>query len=210
MITLTPINIVQGAADLLWSPVLRKFPTLQVRALGGRHRLDALLPRAHRLRLPQHRFWTDQDFGDKLPSEVFREHVVLCFIDDRGRRREAPRHRRRQHHLGVRLPALRLDVAASPGDPGRADARAFPTTRSTRSPTRTRCGSSATTRSGTSPRPAGHGGRAACPGERRGPEPAKPRGSEAERRWRHRHGRPGREAARDHVHDVRVSVRPRR
>ena len=29
LITLQPINIVQAAADLLWSPVLRKFPTLR-------------------------------------------------------------------------------------------------------------------------------------------------------------------------------------
>ena len=29
-----------------------------------------------------HRAWTGEDFGDKLPSEVFREHVQGCFIDD--------------------------------------------------------------------------------------------------------------------------------
>ena len=26
--------------------------------------------------------WTGADFGDKLPSQVFREHVQTCFIDD--------------------------------------------------------------------------------------------------------------------------------
>ena len=26
--------------------------------------------------------WTGQDFGDRLPSEVFNEHVITCFIDD--------------------------------------------------------------------------------------------------------------------------------
>jgi predicted TIM-barrel fold metal-dependent hydrolase len=26
--------------------------------------------------------WTGQDFGEKLPSEVFREHVLTCFIVD--------------------------------------------------------------------------------------------------------------------------------
>jgi predicted TIM-barrel fold metal-dependent hydrolase len=30
----------------------------------------------------QHKAWTHQDFGDRLPSDVFREHVVTCFIDD--------------------------------------------------------------------------------------------------------------------------------
>ena len=34
LITLTPINIVQAAADLIWSPVLRKFPNLKI-ALSG-------------------------------------------------------------------------------------------------------------------------------------------------------------------------------
>ena len=35
LITLHPINIVQAAADLLWSPVLRKFPDLQVALSEG-------------------------------------------------------------------------------------------------------------------------------------------------------------------------------
>ena len=29
-----------------------------------------------------HHQWTLNDFGDKLPSDVFREHIVTCFIDD--------------------------------------------------------------------------------------------------------------------------------
>ena len=29
-----------------------------------------------------HHRWTGADFGDKLPSQVFREHVQGCFIDD--------------------------------------------------------------------------------------------------------------------------------
>ena len=31
----------------------------------------------------RHHAWTGQDFGDKLPSEVFNEHVLTCFIDDK-------------------------------------------------------------------------------------------------------------------------------
>jgi len=30
----------------------------------------------------RHHVWTGQDFGDQLPSQVFRERVVTCFIDD--------------------------------------------------------------------------------------------------------------------------------
>ena len=29
-----------------------------------------------------HRAWTQQDFGGKLPSEVFRERFLTCFISD--------------------------------------------------------------------------------------------------------------------------------
>lgn len=29
-----------------------------------------------------HRVWTGQDFGDRVPSEVFREHFLPCFIAD--------------------------------------------------------------------------------------------------------------------------------
>jgi len=29
-----------------------------------------------------HRAWTRQDFGAKTPSQVFREHVLTCVIDD--------------------------------------------------------------------------------------------------------------------------------
>jgi hypothetical protein len=30
----------------------------------------------------RHHRWTGQDFGGRLPSEVFRAQVVTCFIDD--------------------------------------------------------------------------------------------------------------------------------
>ena len=32
----------------------------------------------------QHRFWTHQEFGDALPSEVARDHFTFCFISDRA------------------------------------------------------------------------------------------------------------------------------
>ena len=52
MITLQPMNIVQAAADLLWSRVFHKFPDVRFALSRGRHRLDPVLPRAGRLRLP--------------------------------------------------------------------------------------------------------------------------------------------------------------
>jgi len=82
LITLTPINIVQAAADLIWSPVFRKFPNLKVAlSEGGIGWIPYFLERID-YGYQHHRAWTLQDFGDKLPSEVFNEHVITCFIDD--------------------------------------------------------------------------------------------------------------------------------
>ena len=82
MITLQPINIVQAAADLLWSPVLRKFPQLTVAlSEGGIGWIPYFLERVDSV-YKHHRFWTHQDFGGKLPSEIFKERIVTCFIQD--------------------------------------------------------------------------------------------------------------------------------
>ncbi|HET6810570.1 MAG TPA: amidohydrolase family protein [Acidimicrobiales bacterium] len=82
LITLTPMNIVKAAADLVWSPVLRKFPDLKVAlSEGGIGWIPYFLERLD-YNYQQHHRWTGQDFGDKLPSQVFNEHVITCFIDD--------------------------------------------------------------------------------------------------------------------------------
>jgi predicted TIM-barrel fold metal-dependent hydrolase len=82
LITLSPINIVQAAADLIWSPVFRKFPNVKVAlSEGGIGWIPYFLERID-YGYQHHRAWTLQDFGDKLPSEVFNEHVITCFIDD--------------------------------------------------------------------------------------------------------------------------------
>lgn len=82
VITLMPIAMVDCAADLLWSPVLRKFSTLKFAlSEAGIGWFPFFLERIDFV-YRQHRAWTHQDFGGKLPSEVFREHVVTCFITD--------------------------------------------------------------------------------------------------------------------------------
>ena len=82
LITLTPINIVQAAADLIWSPVLRKFPDLKIAlSEGGIGWIPYFLERVD-YNYQRHHYWTGQDFGDRLPSEVFNEHIITCFIDD--------------------------------------------------------------------------------------------------------------------------------
>jgi predicted TIM-barrel fold metal-dependent hydrolase len=82
LIGLQPVNIVQAAADLLWSPVLRAFPDLRVAlSEGGIGWIPYFLDRMDWIYTRHHR-WTGQDFGNLLPSQVFSEHVVTCFIDD--------------------------------------------------------------------------------------------------------------------------------
>ena len=82
LITLQPMNIVLAAADLLWSPVLRKFDKLRVAlSEGGIGWIPYFLERVD-YTYQHHRAWTNQDFGDKLPSQVFNERILTCFIDD--------------------------------------------------------------------------------------------------------------------------------
>jgi len=82
MITLQPMNIVQAAADLLWSAPIKKYPGLKIAlSEGGTGWIPYFLERADRT-FEMHSTWTHQDFGGKLPSEVFREHFLTCFISD--------------------------------------------------------------------------------------------------------------------------------
>ena len=83
MITLQPMNIVQAAADLVWSTTLRRFPDLRFAlSEGGIGWIPYFLERID-YNYDRHHAWTGQDFGDRLPSEVFNEHVLTCFIDDK-------------------------------------------------------------------------------------------------------------------------------
>src|SRR6478672_5535932 len=81
-ITLSPMNIVQAAADFVWSKVPVQFPKLKYALSEGgigwipyfRERIDYTYDR--------HRFWTGMDRGDRLPSQIMDEQVICCWIDD--------------------------------------------------------------------------------------------------------------------------------
>ena len=76
------MNTVQAAADLLWSPVLRKFDDLRFAlSEGGIGWIPYALERFDYV-YQHHRAWTGQDFGDYLPSQLFKERIITCFIDD--------------------------------------------------------------------------------------------------------------------------------
>jgi predicted TIM-barrel fold metal-dependent hydrolase len=81
--TLQPLNIVSAAADLVWSPVLRRFPGVKIAlSEGGVGWLPYFLDKLDLVYRKQSS-WTHQDYGDVLPSEFFRERIITCFLDDR-------------------------------------------------------------------------------------------------------------------------------
>jgi predicted TIM-barrel fold metal-dependent hydrolase len=81
-IALTPLNSMQTLADLLYSPPLQKFPDLTVAlSEGGIGWVPYLLERCDYV-YQHHHSWTGSDLGGRLPSQIFREHIYTCFIDD--------------------------------------------------------------------------------------------------------------------------------
>ena len=82
MITLQPMNICMAAADLVWSRVFKEFPDLRVAlSEGGTGWIPYFLDRLDRT-YDMHHLWTGQDFGDRMPSDIFRQHILTCFIAD--------------------------------------------------------------------------------------------------------------------------------
>jgi predicted TIM-barrel fold metal-dependent hydrolase len=60
---------------------MRKYSNLKIAfSEGGIGWIPFLMDRVDRHYLNQR--WTGQDFGGKMPSEVFREHSLACFISD--------------------------------------------------------------------------------------------------------------------------------
>jgi len=92
--TLQPLNIVQCAADIVWSRVPQQFPALRFAlSEGGMGWVPYFLERCD-FTYEHHGEWTGVDLGGRRPSEVFREHVITCFIDD-------PAGLAQRHEIGV-------------------------------------------------------------------------------------------------------------
>ena len=104
MVLATQVTVL-AVQDLLWGPALRKYPELKVAfSEGGIGWIPFLLDRADRHY--QNQRWTRQDFGAKLPSEVFREHALACFISD-------PTSLKLYKEIGVDLIAFEVDYPHS-------------------------------------------------------------------------------------------------
>ena len=95
MISLQPMNIVQAAADILWSRLLVKFPDVKLAlSEGGIGWIPYFLERAEQV-LDKQRHWvkkgqTFMDHGGNSGADLdtldiratFRDHVFGCFIHD--------------------------------------------------------------------------------------------------------------------------------
>lgn len=81
-ITTMPISIVNSAADWLQLEAIQRYPLKISLSEGGIGWIPYFLERAD-FTHEHHHAWTHADFGDKKPSDVFREHFMTCFIDDR-------------------------------------------------------------------------------------------------------------------------------
>ena len=90
------------AQDLLFGPTLRKYPDLKVAlSEGGIGWIPFYLDRVDRHF--QNQSWIDSSFGDgKLPSDVFREHFLACYITD-------PSGLKLRHEIGIDVIAWECD-----------------------------------------------------------------------------------------------------
>ena len=70
-----------AAQDLLWGPAFREYPDLKVAwSEAGIGWIPFYLDRCDRHYTNQR--WLGHDFGDKLPSQIFREHSLACYTTD--------------------------------------------------------------------------------------------------------------------------------
>ncbi len=89
------------AQDLLFGPTLRQYPTLKVAfSEAGIGWIPFYLDRVDRH--VKNQKWLRNDFGGKLPSEIFRDHVLACFISD-------PSGLKARHEIGVDIIAWECD-----------------------------------------------------------------------------------------------------
>ncbi|HLN15690.1 MAG TPA: amidohydrolase family protein [Acidimicrobiales bacterium] len=70
-----------AAQDLLWGPAFHKFPELKVVwSEAGIGWIPFYLDRCDRHYTNQR--WLRHDFGDDLPSDIFRRHCLACYVTD--------------------------------------------------------------------------------------------------------------------------------
>ncbi len=81
-ITGMPISIANSASDWITLTAFQRYPDLKMAlSEGGIGWVPYLLERAD-FTNRHHGAWTNSSYGDKKPSDIFREHMTACFIED--------------------------------------------------------------------------------------------------------------------------------
>jgi predicted TIM-barrel fold metal-dependent hydrolase len=81
-ITSMPIFIAQAAADWTFAAFWQKYPDLRMAlSEGGIGWVPYLLERADFTQY-HHSAWTNGQLGGRKPSEIFKKHIITCFIAD--------------------------------------------------------------------------------------------------------------------------------
>jgi predicted TIM-barrel fold metal-dependent hydrolase len=81
-ITAMPISIANSAADWTFASFWKRYPELRMAlSEGGIGWVPYFLERAD-FTYEHHHEWTFSDFGGERPSDVFKRHIICCFIDD--------------------------------------------------------------------------------------------------------------------------------
>ena len=82
-ITGMPMSIANSASDWLQLQAFQRYPDLKMAlSEGGIGWIPYFLERAD-FTFEHHHEWTHTSFGGRKPSDIFREHFVTCFIDDK-------------------------------------------------------------------------------------------------------------------------------
>ncbi|RAY16987.1 amidohydrolase [Actinomadura craniellae] len=94
-----------AAQDLLWGGAMTKYPDLKIAwSEAGIGWIPFYLDRCDRHYTNQR--WLGHDFGGKLPSDIFREHSLACYVTD-------PTALKVRHDIGVEIIAWECDYPHS-------------------------------------------------------------------------------------------------
>jgi predicted TIM-barrel fold metal-dependent hydrolase len=94
-----------AAQDLLWGPAFRTYPDLKVAwSEAGIGWIPFFLDRCDRHYVNQQ--WLGHDFGDKMPSDIFRDHSLACYVSD-------PVALKVRHDIGIDIIAWECDYPHS-------------------------------------------------------------------------------------------------
>jgi predicted TIM-barrel fold metal-dependent hydrolase len=94
-----------AAQDLLWGGAMTKYPDLKIAwSEAGIGWIPFYLDRCDRHYTNQR--WLGHDFGGKLPSDIFREHSLACYVTD-------PTALKVRHDIGLEIIAWECDYPHS-------------------------------------------------------------------------------------------------